>query len=249
MFSIVIPAKNEEKVIGDLLRSIRDQTVQPHKIILADKSKDRTREIASAFGVKIVDGDDNGYIGKARNNGASLVDDDIIIFLDADTELITCTTLEDTITCFEALELDIATTYYRSKVSNWKGTLFFSIFNFLKTIDGMLKLGYSIGGGMMVVRKDSFNRIGRFNETLKICEDIDLGWRMVQGRYRFGLLPIIIDVSSRRFTEKSLSSVISSTIGGFGSIMVNVWHINWLKKFKDRFERLYGPTGVGSGSE
>lgn len=99
---------------------------------------------------------------------------------------------------------------------------------------------------MIIVRKNAFIEAGRFNETLKICEDIDLGWRMVRKRSRYGMLPIYINVSSRRFSENNLGVIIVSLIGGFGSILINVWHIKWLAKFKDTFERFYGPTGRGT---
>ncbi|MFD1096850.1 glycosyltransferase [Salegentibacter chungangensis] len=47
---IVIPAHNEEKFIGETLRSLINQTHQPDKIVVADdKSSDRTAEIAQEY--------------------------------------------------------------------------------------------------------------------------------------------------------------------------------------------------------
>jgi glycosyltransferase involved in cell wall biosynthesis len=242
-FSVVIPSKNEEKQIGTLLKSIREQTLQPRKIILSDKSSDHTREIARNFDVEIVDGQDDGYIGKARNTGAAHAEGEVIMFLDADTELTTCTFFEDAMTCFEAMELEIASCYYNPSVMNWKSFLMFHSINFCKRLDGIFKVGLTTGGGFIIVDKEVFNRTGGFREDLKLSEDVNLVWRMVRAKCRYGLLPLSINVSSRRFSEASVPSILSSIAGGTGSIASNVLTIPWVTRLRDRFETWYGKTG------
>ena len=243
MFSIVIPSKNEEKQIGALLKSIKEQTVQPHSIILSDKSTDRTREIAKAYDVKIIEGQDDGLIGKARNKGAAVAAGEILMFVDADTELTTCTFLEDALTCFDTLELDIASCYYKPTVHNWKTFITFHIINACKWLDSFLQMGVTTGGGFIIIKKQAFKAVEGFNENVRVCEDIELVWRLLKRKYRYGVLPLNILVSSRRLGDASPLSIIISTIGGIGSTMVNVWKINWLKGHKDTFEKMYGETG------
>ncbi|NBS41768.1 glycosyltransferase family 2 protein, partial [bacterium] len=85
MLTIVIPTKNEEADLPILLESIKKQTLQPKEVIVADaNSTDRTREIAAAYGARVVEG---GMPGPGRNRGAEAAKTDLILFLDADVEL------------------------------------------------------------------------------------------------------------------------------------------------------------------
>jgi glycosyltransferase involved in cell wall biosynthesis len=58
----VIPARNEENFIGKTLAALFDQYTRPDKVIIVnDGSTDRTADIASAAGAKVVDMPDRGY--------------------------------------------------------------------------------------------------------------------------------------------------------------------------------------------
>lgn len=85
-FSVIIPTKNEEENIANLLGDIKNQTLQPAEVIVADaKSTDRTREVAESFGARVVDG---GMPGPGRNAGAKAATGDVLFFMDADARLI-----------------------------------------------------------------------------------------------------------------------------------------------------------------
>lgn len=52
--TVVVPARNEERMIGSALQSIRDQRGEPglgevETIVIDDHSTDRTVEVASGF--------------------------------------------------------------------------------------------------------------------------------------------------------------------------------------------------------
>lgn len=90
--SVIIPARNEESNLPHLLRSIQTQTYQPFEIIVVDDgSIDRTRDIATSFGVKVVENTSlpPGWTGKswAVWNGYLHASGDLIAFLDADIRL------------------------------------------------------------------------------------------------------------------------------------------------------------------
>ena len=85
MLSIIIPTKNEEKLLPLLLQSIKNQDIKYHEIIVADGgSTDRTCDIASNCGCEVVLGESPA---KARNNGAKAASGDLLLFLDADVVL------------------------------------------------------------------------------------------------------------------------------------------------------------------
>lgn len=86
--SVVIPAYNVEKYIGDALRSLRAQSVAPDEIILVDDgSTDNTLEVARSFTFPCryeVVSIPNGGQGHARNLGVSHSSSDYIYFFDSD---------------------------------------------------------------------------------------------------------------------------------------------------------------------
>ena len=90
--SVIIPARNEEKSLPNLLRSLKEQTLQPDEIIVVDDfSSDRTREIAEEYPVRIVSNPPlpEGWTGKNWTvwNGYLHSTGEILVFLDADVRL------------------------------------------------------------------------------------------------------------------------------------------------------------------
>ena len=84
--SIVVPALNEEKLLCQCLSSLRKQDYAgDYEIIVVDNnSTDRTREIASRFGVKVAS-ELNIGTGWARQRGLLEAGGKIVAFIDADT--------------------------------------------------------------------------------------------------------------------------------------------------------------------
>ena len=90
--SVIIPAFNEEKLIGASLVSIRsamaafDQAGWQSELIVCDNnSTDRTAELARAAGATVVFEPVN-QIGRARNSGAAAATGDWLMFVDADSQ-------------------------------------------------------------------------------------------------------------------------------------------------------------------
>lgn len=243
MFSIVIPSKNEETDIGALLQSIRDQTLRPKELIVVDKSTDRTREIARSFGATVIEGQDDGRVGRARNKGADNTSSEYIVFLDADVELPTVTFIEDALTCFEALNSDIASCYFRPFHANYKGRIIFAFMNFFKRLDSIFRTGIASGGAFILIKRDVFEKAGKFDDDMKISEDQELFRRTIKKGFRYDTLPVWINVSSRRFSEASVPSILVSILGGVGTLAANPFGLSWFKKRLKIFERWYGETG------
>lgn len=86
--SVIVPAYNEEKYIKKCLKSITGQkTKLKYELIVSDcKSTDQTLKIAKRYADKIAISDKKG-VAYSRNSGASLAKGEILIFIDADTEI------------------------------------------------------------------------------------------------------------------------------------------------------------------
>ncbi|MDH7594002.1 MAG: glycosyltransferase [Methanomicrobiales archaeon] len=86
MVSVIIPAYNEEAVIGRCLSSLNDQTLprEEYEIIVVDgNSKDRTREIAAPLADRVLI-QKSPRVGGARNDGVLAAEGEIIATTDAD---------------------------------------------------------------------------------------------------------------------------------------------------------------------
>ncbi len=86
--SLVIPAYNEEKYIGNCLRAISNSNNHFFEIIVvANCSSDRTVEIAKTFKkVKVIEEPQKGVMN-ARQRGVEISTGHIIAFTDADTQM------------------------------------------------------------------------------------------------------------------------------------------------------------------
>lgn len=87
-FSIVIPALNEEKYIGNTLDCLRHQTFPDYEIIvvLDSATVDNTGTIAKEYGAKVVFSPENGTC-PTRDEGAKHAKGEILVSTDADTLL------------------------------------------------------------------------------------------------------------------------------------------------------------------
>ncbi|MGH9410131.1 MAG: glycosyltransferase, partial [Vicinamibacterales bacterium] len=92
MISFIVPAHNEEALIGETLRALARavEAVLGSRaceiIVVDDASTDRTAAIASGLGVRVVPVQVR-HIAAARNAGARAARGDRFVFVDADTVL------------------------------------------------------------------------------------------------------------------------------------------------------------------
>ena len=194
MLTIVIPTKDEEVFLPKLLESIRQQTLQPDQIIVADAgSTDRTIEIAKTYGAQVVEG---GMPGPGRNKGAVHANTELILFLDADVELRDPEFLEKSVGEMMEKKLDLATCdvfplsdmfidHFLHKAYNTYVRAWGSVFPHAP-------------GFCLFVRRSAHEAINGFDESVTFCEDHDYAHRLKKvGKFGF-LTSTKIPVSIRR---------------------------------------------------
>ncbi len=215
--SIVIPTKNEESYLPLLLASLRGQTYQDFEIIVADAhSTDRTREIATQAGAKVVDG---GMPGPGRNRGAAVATGDLIFFFDADVILPHPCFLQDSILEFTALELDVASCC----LSVQDGTLIDRVFHvaYNKYTYAVQPVLPHAAGACIVVKRSVHEALMGFDETIVLAEDHDYARRADKAGYAAGILRSHkIAISPRRYRKEGMVRTAAKIVWSEASILV-----------------------------
>jgi glycosyltransferase involved in cell wall biosynthesis len=84
-YSVVIPARNAERTLGSVLRSLTAQHPAPLEVLVVDDgSTDATRSIAEASGAGLVPAGERPSAGGSRNRGWAAARGEVVVFLDSD---------------------------------------------------------------------------------------------------------------------------------------------------------------------
>ncbi len=195
--SVIIPTLNEERYIGKCLSSIEKQDYDGNfeTIVVDGHSKDKTKEIAREYCVKLLDSPRRN-IGFQRNLGTKKSKGEICFYLDADSiapENWMSRLLEE----YEKDKQTImAGTTYSSNIGICSA--FYRSYGLARKIFNKLSIPL-IPGSSTSISKSVFYKVGGFSEGL--YEDADLGLKA----RKFGKVKLINDVSvltSGRYWER-----------------------------------------------
>ena len=93
--SVIIPAYNEEKNIGNVIETIRKGKIEKEIIVVDNCSTDNTSEKAAQYGVEKIVYCENQGKGYAMETGLRYAENDIVAFFDGDLEIETNYILDD----------------------------------------------------------------------------------------------------------------------------------------------------------
>jgi len=210
LISIIIPTKNEEKYLGDLLKSIKKQTYKNYEILVGDyKSTDKTREIARKYGARVINIKKKGFAA-GRNGAFKYSKGQIIAFIDADFVL-SKTVFEDAIKSFnEDPKLVCVQPFITLRMkalpkrSIKKFKLYLKIQNIATELSFYTK--FPLPTTCVICRRDAITKSGLFREDLDLLEDIDFHRRL----RRYGSYKVIRSTAKmcmRRFAKEGLFKV------------------------------------------
>jgi glycosyltransferase involved in cell wall biosynthesis len=197
--SVVIPALNEERHLGQLLSDIRRQSLRPEEVIVVDAgSSDATVRIAKLSScTAVLHGEPP--VARGRNLGGYSAKGDLIFFLDADTRL-PQNFFEDFVCEVERRRLDIACPRYLPYGPSPTIRAIHAFWNaLLKGFERTLPSG---AGHCIALRSKLFRESSGFDPSLKF-DDIELVRRLAKGA-RFGLVGTNVLVSDRRYREQGI---------------------------------------------
>ncbi len=185
--TIVIPAKNEEKLLPRLLKSLLKQDYPPisnTRIFLADAdSTDRTVQVAEEFNrdlaITVISG---GLPSVGRNNGARCAHSRYLLFIDADIELADSTLLRRAVNLIKGKSLHCVTTDILCRDGGWADDALYLCNNIAQRLS---RFHRPFATGMfMLVDRTRFDEIGGFDEQALYAEDYQLTRQISPSRFR-----------------------------------------------------------------
>ena len=199
--SIIVPAHNEEALLGGTLRALGRAAGSLGEdceiVVVDDASTDRTAEIAAALGARVVRVDVR-HIAAARNAGARAAGGDVLVFVDADT-LVPPTVLAQAIAAVRGGAVGGgATVRMTSGHAWWAERMMAAASLFMRTARWA-------AGCFLFARRDAFEQAGGFDERYFASEEIHLS-RALKRLGRFVIIPDAVVTSGRKadtfsFTE------------------------------------------------
>jgi glycosyltransferase involved in cell wall biosynthesis len=190
MISVIIPVYNYERYLGEAIESVLSQTYQDLEVIVVDDgSTDRSGDVAKSFagrGVRYCQ-EVHAGIGPARNKGVELAQGEFIAFLDADDRW-PLEKIERQLRAFEndpALEMVFGQALQLQNGPAWEA----GVRDKNLTVDGMVP---GMVPGTMLIKRDAFDRVGKFQGGLKVGEFIDWYARAVELKVRSLVLPELL---------------------------------------------------------
>lgn len=176
--SVIVPAFNEEKLLGTTLACIRQAAagLDAELIVCDNNSTDRTAEIARQAGAKVVFEPLN-QISRARNAGAAAASGEWLVFVDADSlpgralfaDLATAIASGNCVGGGATVRFDEADAPSHAAVAVWNA------------ISRVMRWA---AGSFVFCKAEAFRAIGGFSTELYASEEIDFSRRLKRlGRF------------------------------------------------------------------
>jgi len=193
--SIIIPAYNEEKCIGDTLKALRKQNYSPMEVIVVvNGSNDNTFEIAKKNADKVLNFEEAIGVSAARNEGAKIAQGEVLIFLDADSKF-----SKEAVSKIaeETSSTILGSCLGKGAERSLKSRIFF----FFKNWIHRLRIYKGVIDGMLFCHRNIFEKVGGFNEEKKIAEFEDFISKACQKGGKYKLLANCYTITSMRRYE------------------------------------------------
>ena len=201
IYSVIIPAYNEEELLPATLSSLHMAMHSlPHMgeiIVVDNNSTDNTKNVAKEYGAKVIF-EPFRQIAKARNSGAKAAKSNFLIFLDADT-ILPPRLLQRAISLLEEGRYCGGGTLigFDSKLPFFAGSL-------VKFWNWISQTGKLAAGSFIFCPSNGFHDIGGFDEQIYAGEEIFFSRKIKTWGKKNNLLFTIINdceviTSSRKF--------------------------------------------------
>lgn len=245
MLSFVIPAYNEETLIGQtlhtLLASARALGEPFEVIVVNDASTDQTAEIARSCGVEVVPVHLR-KISAVRNAGARVARGEVLIFVDADT-LVPAKALASAV---EAVRQGAVGGGARVQMDGGVPLWAPAMMTLTSWSLGQMRLA---AGCFLFARRDAFEAVGGFDEEYYASEEIHLS-RALKAKGRFVIVSEAVITSGRKvrlFSGRQLFMQMAILASGGRSALKRREGLDfWYDGKRERGSRGFRQEGTGS---
>jgi glycosyltransferase involved in cell wall biosynthesis len=200
--TIIIPAKNEAKLIPSLLTSLTMQDyprMRNTRVLVADaNSTDGTPDIVMSFrdrmNVEVIRG---GLPSVGRNAGAALAETPYVLFMDADIEPAHPSLIRRAVDAARNRQLHCVTTNILCRGGSVTDKLLYTsndLFQYLSHLHRPFSTGM-----FMLFDRQRFNQLGGFHEQVHFAEDYLLSSQVA--RSKFGIVRGGVYTTNRRFEK------------------------------------------------
>ena len=189
--SVIIPTYNRQEFTDRAIESVCNQSYRDYEIVVVDDGS--TVPFINNWGNKIslIRLGENRGVSFARNRGVDASRGQWISFLDSDD-----------IWKKDKLKIQMKWLYKNSTYKicqtqeEWiRNNKFINIPNHLKKVkDNIFKESAKrcvVTASSVIIKREIFNEIGYFDESLIACEDYDL-WLRISAKYRVGLVDTVL---------------------------------------------------------
>ena len=210
LVSIVIPMYNNEETIAECIESLLNQTYRNLEIIVVDDgSTDDSYQIVKKYPIKVFRLETNYGPSRARNFGIKIANGDIIIFVEADAKY-SSNYVEIIIKPLNNTEIGGSIAGGRIVWSDKNNVLV----RYWNTRFGEAIIAVTIEGlrpviGAWAFRKEIFDKVGLYDETLKCGEDVDFVNRIKKAGYKIAAITYSNTSSERVLIETESYKVIA----------------------------------------
>ncbi|WP_300438030.1 glycosyltransferase family A protein [Christiangramia sp.] len=191
LFSVIIPVYNRANLISNAINSVLQQSESDWELVIVDDcSTDNIGEVVSNYGdrrIKFIKLLKNKGNAGARNEGIQQSRGQFIFFLDSDDEMWpnTLKTFKERLTTEDRIMFAFGGYQTREKKTGMIRKIFWKPRKGISFLEE-LKIGTGCG---LFVRNDIFEKVGLFDERLRVAVDTD--WLIRLDNYKF--YPTILD--------------------------------------------------------
>jgi glycosyltransferase involved in cell wall biosynthesis len=216
--SVVMPAYNAERFIGEAIESVIHQTVEDWELVVVDDgSTDRTAEIVTDYRdprIRLVNVGSRGGQAAARNIGTSIASHPLVSYLDADDRLMpdNFATLRQAIESNSDAVVAYGTHVRIDEAGKRYGTRRLATHLARPNGDVLTQFlcgNHMVNGGVALVRKSAVQRVGGFKSGLP-CNDDWVLWAHLAAIGDFHHVPGYVALEYRELST-GITQTISKT--------------------------------------
>ncbi|HWB11710.1 MAG TPA: glycosyltransferase [Pirellulales bacterium] len=203
MISFIIPAHNEERLLGRTLQALQgaaESVDEPFEVIVVDDaSTDSTAAVAAGQGARVVAASHH-EIAAARNAGASVAKGELFIFVDADTS-VTADAVGAAVRAMRQGAVGGGCAFTFDGRLPLYGRLLTAVSVPLYRILGLAS------GCFLFCTRDAFEAVAGFDEGLFAAEEAVMS-RRLRARGRFVVLREMVTTSGRKLRTHSAREIV-----------------------------------------